>query len=126
MNVSSDTTDGLSAKCHVCDKMVWTTPLTPFDDGTCPHCGTLLWFGEASKYVGDPIQRLAQLGADVEVDAEGEVQLIRFSGFSYDDSVIHQLAELHEVPVIDICETAITSSGAKRLKRLLPQVSILH
>ncbi len=106
--------------------MVWITPLTPFDDGTCPHCGTLLWFGEASKYVGDPIQRLAQLGADVEVDAEGEVQLIRFRGRSYDDSTIYQLAELHEIAVIDIRQTAITSSGAKRLKRLLPHVSIVY
>lgn len=89
MNISTDTTDGLPAKCHVCGKMVWTTPLTPLDDGTCPHCGTLLWFGEASIDVGVPIQRLAQLGADVEVDAEGEVQLIRFSGASYDDSIIY-------------------------------------
>jgi hypothetical protein len=126
MNISSDTTDGLPSKCHVCGKTVWTTPLTPFDDGMCPHCGTLLWFGEASKHVGDPIQRLAQLGADVQVDAEGEVQLIRFSGRSYDDSVIHQLAELHEIPVMDIRDTAITASGATRLKRLLPHVSIVY
>lgn len=97
----------------------------PPGDGTCPHCGTLLWFA-GSQTVDDPIHRLAQLGADVEVDAEGEVQAIRFSGRSYDNSIIQQLADLHEIPVIDIRKTAITNAGAERLRRLLPDASILH
>ena len=126
MSISSDTTDGLPSKCPVCGKKVWTTPSTPLGDATCPHCGILLWFSDTSSTVDDPIHRLAQLGADVEVDPEGEVQVIRFSGRRYNDSIIHHLGAFHEIPVIDIRETAITKEGVNRLRQLLPHASILH
>jgi hypothetical protein len=108
----------------VCGKKVWTTPSQPPGDAICPHCGTLLWFHGGDLEVGDPIRRLAELGAEVEVDDEGQATSVRFSGRKYDDSIIDRLAELSSVPVIDIRDTAITDAGAKRLQQLLPYVTI--
>jgi len=76
--------------------------------------------------IGDPIRRLAELGAEVEVDNEGQVTSVRFSGRKYDDSIIDRLIGLSTVPVIDIRDTAITDAGAKRLQQLLPNVTVHH
>ena len=124
MNISSHTTEGLPSKCSVCGKKVWTTPSQPPGDATCPHCGNLLWFREGASEVGDPIHRLAELGAEMEIDDEGQVQVIHFSGKQYDDSIIHHLVKLAAVPVIDIRDTAITRAGVDRLRKLLPSVTI--
>ncbi|MHC4878382.1 MAG: hypothetical protein ACYTGL_18180 [Planctomycetota bacterium] len=125
MNVETDTTDGLPVECRICGKTAWVSAITPSADVTCPHCGCLLWIGDAWKNVPDPIQRLSQLGADVDVDASGEVQSIRFSGAIYNDSVIEQLAGLDDVAVIDVRDTAISDRGAARLAQLLPNTTVL-
>ncbi len=71
-------------------------------------------------------RRLAELGAVVKIDPEGQVQAIKFRGDVYNDSTIRILAELHDVPLIDISETAITRSGASVLARLLSHARIIH
>ncbi len=126
MNISSHTTEGLPSECPVCGKKVWTTPSRATGDATCPHCGILLWFDNAAADIGDPIHRLAQLGAEVEVDDEGVVQVIRFAGKQYDDSTVNHLAKLVDVRVIDLRETAITKAGLERLRALLPSVTIRY
>ncbi len=126
MRISSHTTEGRPSECPVCGKKVWTTPSCSTGDATCPHCGSLLWFDIASTEVDDPIRQLAVLGAEVEVDDEGVVQVIRFSGRKYDDSIIHHLAKLVAVPVIDIRETGITKAGLERLRALLPNATIRY
>ncbi|MBI1310284.1 hypothetical protein GC176_03175 [bacterium] len=126
MNIESGTTDGLPVECPICGKTAWVTAVTPSADVTCPHCGSLLWIGDAWKNVPDPINRLSQLGADVELDDCGEVKSIRFRGAIYNDSVIEQLAALDEVPVIDIRNTVISDQGAARLMQLLPHATVLH
>jgi hypothetical protein len=70
------------------------------------------------------LHRLAELGAEVEVDGEGQVQLVRFSGHEYDDSIIHHLSVLAAVPIIDLRETAISKAGIEQLRRLLPDCTI--
>lgn len=126
MNVSSNTTEGLPSECPVCGKKVWTTPSQGTGDATCPHCGNLLWFDDVPQTIGDPLHRLAELGAEVEVDDEGEVQVVRFSGHQYNDSIIHHLSQLQTVPTIDLREAAITKMGLERLRTLLPEVAILY
>ena len=101
-------------------------PSQPPGDAVCPHCGNLLWFNEGTSDVGDPIHRLAKLGAIVEVDDEGQVQVIHFSGRIYGDSIIRHLVKLADVPVIDLRDTAISKVGVARLRRLLPNVTIHH
>ena len=126
MEISSHTTEGLPSECPLCGKKVWTTPSQSSGDAACPHCGNLLWFHDGDLEVGDPIRRLAELGAEVEVDNEGQVTTVRFSGQKYDDSIIDQLFELSTVSVIDIRDTAITDAGAKRLRQSLPRVTVQH
>jgi len=117
---ASNTTEGWPSDCPICGKKVWSTPSQPTGDATCPDCGNLLWFEASAFGVDDPMKRLAELGAEVEVDAEGQVQAIRFSGKVYDDSTIGRLGELVGIPRIDIRDTAISYAGAIRLRRLLP------
>jgi hypothetical protein len=126
MGTSSHTTEGLPSECPLCGKNVWTTPSQPPGDATCPHCGNLLWFQPGDLKIGDPIRRLAELGAEVEVDNEGQVTIVRFSGPTYNDSIVDRLIGLSSVSVIDIRDTAITDAGAKRLQRLLPNVTVHH
>ena len=126
MDISSRTTEGLPSECPLCGKKVWTIPSQPPGDATCPHCGNLLWVDEGDAGVGDPIRQLAELGAEVEVDDEGQVTSVRLFGAKYDDSTIDRLIELSTVSVIDIRDTAITESGANRLRRSLPHVTIHH
>ncbi len=74
----------------------------------------------------DPIQQLVKLGAEVETDDEGQVTFVRLFGPRYNDQMIDRFAGLSAVAVIDIRDTEITESGAKRLRDLLPDVEIRH
>ena len=76
--------------------------------------------------IGNPVRRLAELGAEVEVDNEGQVTAIRFSGRKYDDTLINRLVGMSTIPLIDIRDTAITKDGAKRLQQILPSVRVHH
>ena len=67
-----------------------------------------------------------ELGASVEVDDEGQIRVIRFSGDCYDDSVIEKLSQISGAALIDIRTTKITASGAARLRQLLPDTIIEH
>ena len=71
----------------------------------------------------DTIKQLADRGVQAEMNAEGDIVSLRFSGSSYDDSAIAQLAKLRDLSSIDI---SITPAGAARLRKLLPTVTIIH
>ena len=126
MAPASRTTEGLPSDCPICGKKVWIAPSVPKGDATCPHCGNLLWFPHQSEEIGDDIHRLEELGASVEVDDEGQIRVIRFSGDCYDDSVIEKLSQISGAALIDIRTTKITASGAARLRQLLPDTIIEH
>ena len=126
MNVSSQTTEGLPSQCPLCGKKVWTSPSQPPGDATCPHCGSLLWFDECDSQIADPINQRVKLGAEVETDGEGQVTYVRLFGPRYNDEMIDRLAGLSAVAVIDIRDTKITGSGARRLRDLLPDVEVRH
>lgn len=119
------TTEGLPNRCPVCGKRMSIAPGEPLGDVICPHCG-LLFYPDSSRTraVPDDLRRLAELGAIVETDDEGEVARIQFAGAAYDDWSVPQLAELKGVAVIDIRNTSITPSGADRLRALLPDVTV--
>ena len=122
--MTSSTTDGTPSSCEVCGKNVWITPSDPPGDATCPHCGSLVWFDVPLS--ADTIKQLANRGADAEMNAEGEIVSIRFSGSTYDDSTILQLAGLRDLSSIDISNTSITPAGAAQLRRLLPTVTVIY
>jgi len=108
----------------VCGKNVWITPSDPPGDATCPHCGSLIWFDAPLSC--DTIKQLADRGVHAEMNAEGDIVSLRFSGNSYDDSAIAQLAGLRDLSSVDISDTAITPAGAARLRELLPTVTVIH
>ena len=122
--MTSSTTDGTPSACEICGKNVWLTPSDSPGDATCPHCGSLVWFDK--PLAGDTVKQLAERGAHAEMNAEGDIVSIRFTGSTYDDSTITQLAGLGELSSIDISSTSITPSGASRLRRLLPRVTIIY
>lgn len=124
LQISSNTPEGQPSECPVCRKKVWIAPSQATRDATCPHCGSLLWFDASADDVEDPVRRLAELGVEVEVDGEGQVQAIRFSGPRYNDAAVDQLGKLIGMPKIDIRNTAITLRGAARLRRMLPDSQI--
>ena len=106
--------------------MVWTAPSQTSGDATCPHCGNPIWFGGGKLEIGNPVRRLAELGAKIEVDHQGQVTSVCLSGRKYDDTIIDRLIGMSTKPLIDIRNTAITDAGAKRLQQLLPNVTVLH
>lgn len=122
--MTSSTTDGTPSSCGVCGKNVWIAPSDPPGDATCPHGGSLVWFD--TPLSADTIKQLADRGAHAEMNAEGDIVSIRFSGSTYDDAVITQLAGLRDLSSIDISDTSITPSGAARLRTLLPTVTVIH
>lgn len=83
-----------------------------------------MWFD--TPLSADTIKQLADRGAHAEMNAEGDIVSIRFSGSTYDDAVITQLAGLRDLSSIDISDTSITPSGAARLRTLLPTVTVIH
>ncbi len=127
MNVSTRTTEGLPSECPLCGKLMSVAPGDPLSDLVCPHCGSL-FFGHLaySADVPDDFKRLAERGVYAETDDEGEVVLLQFTGKKYDDRTVTQLAKLKGVPAIDIRNTAITISGATKLRSLLPDATIMH
>jgi hypothetical protein len=46
--ISSRTPEGDPNRCAVCGRDSRPGPSWPSRDGPCPHCGHLLWFGEAT------------------------------------------------------------------------------
>jgi anti-anti-sigma factor len=45
--ISSRTPEGWPGRCAVCNRNLNIEPSTfPTRDATCPHCGSLVWFGE--------------------------------------------------------------------------------
>ena len=117
-------TDGTPSSCGVCGKNVWIMPSYPPGDATCPHCGSLIWFDTSLS--SDTIKQLADRGVHAEMNAEGDIVSLRFSGSSYDDSAIAQLAKLRDFSYIDISDTSITPAGTARLRELLPTVTVIH
>ncbi|MDB5340976.1 MAG: hypothetical protein JWN70_6595 [Planctomycetaceae bacterium] len=127
MNNATRTTEGLPSQCPVCGKRMSVAPGEPLGDVVCPHCGMLFYPKPQSPLlVPDDLKRLADLGASVETDDEGEVTRITFDSFSYTDSAVPELAKLKGVPIIDIRHTRITEKGANRLRALLPDAIIEH
>lgn len=127
MDVPTRTTEGLPIECPLCGKLMSATPGEPISDFVCPHCGSL-FFGQISNPVSvpDDLKRLAERGVHAETDDEGEVVFVQFTGKIYDDQAVPQLAKLNGIPVIDIRNTAITSTGATELRSLLPDATIIH
>lgn len=125
MTISSRTPEGLPNECTVCGKLVWVVPSQPPGDATCPHCGSVVWYSAASQPVPDVLKQLQSRGAIVETDAEEQVRSLRLVGSIYNDRTIHRLQQLRGVSVIDIRETAISPAGALRLRRLLPEATIV-
>ena len=127
MDVSTRTTEGLPNECPLCGKLMSAAPGEPLSDFVCPHCGSL-FFGQISNPVPvpDDLRRLAERGVHAETDDEGEVVLLQFAGKIYNDRTVMQLAKLNGIPVIDIRNTAITTTGATKLRSLLPDATIIH
>lgn len=120
MNIASRTTEGLPSECRVCGKRVSIAPSVPQGDATCPHCGSLLWIANPPDDVSDATRRLAEMGATIETDDEGEIRSVRFIGSHFNDNVIAKLAKLRGIPFIDISQTTITPEGARCLRDALP------
>lgn len=49
MQVSSRTPEGEHNHCPICHAHVCIEPSHPPGDAPCPHCGSLLWFGQTSS-----------------------------------------------------------------------------
>ena len=116
----------MDIECRICGEVVWVSAIKPAAARECPSCGSPLRLRDAPKHMPNPLRRLSELGADVELDEHGEVQSIQLTGVTYNDPVIEQLAQLGEVSLIDIRDTAISEAGAARLARLLPNTTILY
>ena len=80
---------------------------------------------EAPSVSNDILARLADLGAEVETDDEGQVRLIRFTGKQYDDSTVEMLAKLTGIDVLDVRETSLTTAGIRELQELLPATKVI-
>ena len=117
------TAEGEPVECRVCGNEVSIEPSRPYGDATCPKCGSLLWLNELKP---ETTKRLAMRGVAVETDGNGVVVHIRLRGPIYDDSVINTIAAgFVEVPELDIRATAITASGAARLRELMPDTVVI-
>ena len=97
------------------------------------HLGTLVKLKQSTLCLSpkillssDTIKQLADRGVQAEMNAEGDIVSLRFSGSSYDDSAIAQLAKLRDLSSVDISDTSITPAGAARLRELLPTVTVIH
>ena len=123
MELSSRTPEGDPHRCIVCGNSARIDPSRPSGDAPCPSCGALLWFDQLTDEV---VGQLADRGAFVTADDDGQVRSIRFSGAVYDDTAIAQLARMTGLQTIDIRDTKITPAGAARLRRVLPSVKVLH
>src|SRR5262245_8986474 len=125
MDSATRTTEGLPSRCPVCGKRMSIAPGEPLGDAVCPHCGSLFVLpGQQPLHVPDDLCRLAELGAIVETDDEGEVTRIQFHGPNYNDDSVAALANLKGIPIIDIRDTSITPEGADQLRALLPDAVI--
>lgn len=127
MHVASRTTEGWPCTCPVCGKRMSVAPGTPLGDIICPHCG-VLFFPEVFTgfLIPDALQRLSELGVQLETDDEGEVTWIQLNGAAYNDRTVSEIAKLKGIPIIDIRNTEITHEGADRLRTLLPDAAILR
>ncbi len=123
--MTTRTTEGLPNECSVCGKEFYLSPSTPPGDVTCPHCGSATWLTDPPLEVPDTVRLLEELGAAVEVNDEGQVRCIRLDGLKYDDGIILQLSRITGVETLDISRTAISPQGAIRLKKLMPETTII-
>lgn len=122
--MTTSTTDGEPTRCAVCGKVVRVAPSVPPGDATCPHCGALLWFDISQD--SDTLRALWDRGAEVEMDEQGEVVLLRLFGPAYTDAAILYLAMLRDLATLDLRETQLTPEGVGRLRKQLPGVTILY
>ena len=83
-----------------------------------------MWFSEPLPTDRDDVGRLAELGAVIESDDQGEVIRIRFSGARYDDRTVRMLALIKGVAYIDVRETSISAEGVEKLRKWLPNTTI--
>jgi hypothetical protein len=120
MNAATRTPDGSSGSCPVCGKVVLISPSIPLGDATCPHCGVLLYSESQGRLAPEVLIRLADLGVQIETDAEGEVIRIQLDGNRYSDELVPELAQLKGIPVINVHDTKISANGVSRLKKILP------
>lgn len=74
----------------------------------------------------DTSDQLAERGAFIETDIDGEVTTIRFSGAVYNDAAVPQIARIKGVGTVDISETGISRIGAQRLRKMMPDTRIIH
>ncbi|MEZ6054879.1 MAG: hypothetical protein R3C02_26500 [Planctomycetaceae bacterium] len=84
-----------------------------------------MWITDAPSDSSDVLARLAELGAEVETDDEGDVRCIRFTGKQYDDSTVEILAKLSGIDVLDVRETSLTTAGIRQLQELLPATKVI-
>ncbi|MDB4614796.1 hypothetical protein OAH18_03795, partial [bacterium] len=88
-----------------------------------PNCGSLLWFEGPIDH--ETISQLSQRGVTVDFDELAGI-VIRFTGHIYTDSAVSLLARIPDADVVDIRATKITTAGAERLRRQMPQTVIFH
>jgi hypothetical protein len=125
MEIASRTTEGLPNECAVCGKQVWIVPSIPPGDATCPHCGTAIWFSDATGPVRDVLHQLQERGAIVETDDQDQIHSIRLIGGIYTDAAVELLGKLTGVRTLDVSHTGITTAGIARLQSLLPETKIM-
>ena len=93
----------------------------PLGDAVCPHCGSLVFPSLQREHVhGDVEKALADRGILVETNDDGEITKIQLHGPRFDDRSIQWLASLGAIPIITLCNTALSQLGIERLRLLLP------
>lgn len=132
MSPSLRTPEGKPQRCHVCGNEVYVEASQPAGDSVCPHCGSLLWVESLTDAVEieqvsatGVERRLAEKGAFITVDATGEVRTLRLVGDHYSDWHVYEIARITGLELLDVRETRITARGAARLRKLMPETTIL-
>ena len=123
------TPEGDENTCSVCGAQVVLEPSRPPGDAVCPQCGALMWFpklADSTDIARNSAGQLAESGAFIEAEDDGQVTAMRFVGPMYNDAVVRQLGKITGLATIDIRETDITEFGATRLRVLMPNTRVIH
>ena len=123
------TPEGDENTCSVCGAQVRLEPSRPPGDAVCPQCGALMWFPKITELTDTAIEtadQLAEAGAFIEAEEDGQVTAMRFVGPMYNDAAVRQLGQMFGLATIDIRETDITELGATRLRVLMPNTRVIH
>jgi hypothetical protein len=124
MDISTRTSEGIPSECPLCGKQVIVSVCDPIGDAVCPHCGSLLYPTLQRGALTDDEKKLAHLGILIETNDQGEIISAELHGPTFNDRIVHKLAECRDIPLIKLYNTGFTPQGIERLRKLLPQSTI--